>query len=232
MEGIDARLYFVNGDKIGYIHCCKDKVYWNYNSSKLDDISTVGSEVKLRDIADDFCYTIGVNYAAQAYLPSDYRFEPIDWYLDDGKKIQLDYWQDWIQGVFHKNDGYHLPICLNPFRSYGGLDMVREMNLTYSRLAALFQLIPIGIKIIDGYHLYGMNCKYRPDHVYDAYLKADKEWFEWNQRSSLSALSLLRAKTIILQIAESINHLGSPKKNFLQISSRVSLLKRKHGLNT
>lgn len=194
VSGIDARLYFVNGDKIGHIHCCKDKVYWNYNSSTVDDISTVGSEAELRNITDDFCYTIGVNYAAQAYLPSDYRFEPIDWYLDDGKKVQLDYWQDWIQGVFHKNDGYHLPICLNPFRSYGSLDMVREMNLTYSRLAALFQLIPIGIKIIDGYHLYGMNCKYRPDHVYDAYLKADKEWFEWNQRSSLSAQSFNEGK--------------------------------------
>lgn len=194
VSGVDARLYFVNGDKIGYIHCCKDKVYWNYSSSKVEDISTVGSEAELRNIADDFCYTIGVNYAAQAYLPSDYRFEPIDWYLDDGKKVQLDHWQDWIQGVFHKNDGYHLPICLNPFRSYGSLDMVREMNLTYSRLAALFQLIPIGIKIIDGYHLYGMNCKYRPDHVYDAYLKADKEWFEWNLRSSSSAQSFNEGK--------------------------------------
>ena len=194
VSGIDARLYFVNGDKIGYIHCCKEKVSWNYNSSKVDDISTVGSEIELRNIADDFCYTIGVNYAAQAYLPSDYRFEPIDWYLDDGKKVKLDHWQDWIQGVFHKNDGYHLPICLNPFRSYGSLDMVREMNLTYSRLAALFQLIPIGIKIIDGYHLYGMNSKYRPDHVYDAYLKADKKWFEWNRRNSLSALSFTEGK--------------------------------------
>ena len=70
---------------IGCIHCCKDEVYWTFGAKKVE-IGEVEDLYDLQLIADNFCYTIGDNYAAQAYLPSDYRFETLDWYLDEGKK--------------------------------------------------------------------------------------------------------------------------------------------------
>ena len=43
----------------------------------------------------------------------------------------------WINGLFHKNDGYMCPIVLNPFRDKGKVDMNREMRLTQQRMEAL-----------------------------------------------------------------------------------------------
>ena len=40
---------------------------------------------------------------------------------------------EWIKGVFHKNDGYQLPLVINPFREKGNIDINSEKNLAESR---------------------------------------------------------------------------------------------------
>lgn len=42
----------------------------------------------------------------------------------------------WIKAFFHKNDGYQMPIVINPFRTKGNMDINSETYLTSSRLLA------------------------------------------------------------------------------------------------
>ena len=63
-----------------------------------------------------FFYTISVNYSHYA-LNS----------LDTGP---------WINGLFHKTDGYQTPIVLNPMRTNGDIDINVENELVKSRLIA------------------------------------------------------------------------------------------------
>jgi len=46
---------------------------------------------------------------------------------------------DWIQNIFHKNDGYQTPIVLNPMKTDGIIDINRETSLTKQRF--LYNLI-------------------------------------------------------------------------------------------
>lgn len=42
----------------------------------------------------------------------------------------------WIKAFFHKNDGYQMPIVINPYRTKGNMDINSETYLTASRLLA------------------------------------------------------------------------------------------------
>lgn len=178
---VEARVYFLKGNKAGWIDCYDERVEYCF-----DGVSCYVEEVKevktLKDMARTFCYTIGVNYAAQAYLPSDYEQEDGLWYLREGRKLNFDFPNKWIDGVFHKNDGYQLPICLNPYRSQGVIDMQREMSLAYSRLEALFMILPDRIKILDGYETAGSICYFEPKYTFQAFCEADKALYDQMNR--------------------------------------------------
>ncbi|NLR57638.1 ATP-binding cassette domain-containing protein [Chitinophaga polysaccharea] len=64
----------------------------------------------------DFFYSIVVNYSHYAYNVNE---------LDE---------DDWIDGLFHKNDGYRTPLVLNPLRTNGNIDINSENHLVKSRL--------------------------------------------------------------------------------------------------
>lgn len=177
VAGVEARLYFMKGDKAGWIDCSEDRVSYFFDGESLY-VDEVDNVEKLKSMAQSFCYTIGVNYAAQAYLPSDYEQEDGLWYLRDGRKLCFDFPNKWIDGVFHKNDGYQLPICMNPYRNNGIIDMQREMSLAYSRLEALFMVLPDNIKILDGYETAGMICYFEPKYTFQAYCDADKALYD------------------------------------------------------
>lgn len=85
---------------------------------KYEKSSTFDSDLILKsnyeeDFLEDFFYSMIVNY-------SFYGF--------NNKEIG-----DWIHGVFHKNDGYQLPVVINPYRSKGNIDINIEKSLTKSR---------------------------------------------------------------------------------------------------
>lgn len=71
----------------------------------------------------DFFYSIVVNYSHYAY----------------NNDIEGN---EWLEGLFHKNDGYRTPIVLNPFRDSGNIDINSENHLVKSRLIANL-LLPI-----------------------------------------------------------------------------------------
>ncbi|KAA6339071.1 hypothetical protein EZS27_012965 [termite gut metagenome] len=91
---------------------------------------------------ESFFYSIVVNYSIQAYISNDYN--------DNKTKYS------WIDYLFHKNDGYKLPLVLNPFRSHGTINLNTEYDLTIQRLSAL--LIDNN-NFIDGYSFKNISLK-------------------------------------------------------------------------
>lgn len=118
-----------------------------------------------RELAKKLFYTIVVNYSMQAYVEQDYQDENTEW---QDKKAVSPHSSSlaWINGLFHKNDGYMCPIVLNPFRDKGKVDMNREMRLTQQRMEALLIYYKRqGVDYIDGYSLNTIKYTFNPDVV-------------------------------------------------------------------
>lgn len=64
-------------------------------------------------ILKDFFYSIIVNYSHYGFNSNEIG--------------------EWIRSVFHKNDGYQLPIVINPYREKGNIDINSEKVLAKSR---------------------------------------------------------------------------------------------------
>ncbi|MBK9687115.1 MAG: hypothetical protein IPO65_04930 [Saprospiraceae bacterium] len=87
--------------------------------------NTSKKDIENIDDLNQFFYTIVVNYSHYA-LNS----------LEIG---------DWINPLFHKNDGYQTPIVLNPMRTNGDIDINKEKYLLTRRLTAnLLEPIKLG----------------------------------------------------------------------------------------
>lgn len=113
---LDVYIYFEIEDELYLLHMpikegdytlCKYK--GNYSESKLE-----AEKVEL-DFNNLF-YTQVTNYSSYAY--------------------NSDLEGDWIEKIFHKNDGYQTPIVLNPFRKYGNINIGIENYLVTQRLLA------------------------------------------------------------------------------------------------
>lgn len=78
---------------------------------------------------ENFFYTMVSNYSIFAYNVYDFCNE---WDKGD------DYETCWLHHLFHKNDGYQLPIVLHPFRDRGNIQINVEHNLIKNRLITLF----------------------------------------------------------------------------------------------
>ena len=118
-----------------------------------------------RELAKKLFYTIVVNHSMQAYAEQDYQDEKTGW---QDKKAVSPHSSSlaWINGLFHKNDGYMCPIVLNPFRDKGKVDMNREMRLTQQRMEALLIYYKRqGVDYIDGYSLNTIKYTFNPDVV-------------------------------------------------------------------
>lgn len=88
------------------------------------------------DLTADF-YTIVTNY-------SHYSFNQ-----NFDKKY-------WIKGIFHKNDGYQMPIVINPYRKNGNIDMNNESVLTRARLLS---------NILSIHNYNDINPKSKIEHI-------------------------------------------------------------------
>lgn len=105
--------------------------------------------------AQDMFYTLVSNHSIYAYNANDYHGEcngdDLERYFekDYNKKHRLKNPKDietkkytnedkcWLHGLFHKNDGYQIPLVLNPFRNEGCIDINKENTLARERLVNL-----------------------------------------------------------------------------------------------
>ncbi len=105
--------------------------------------------------ARDLFYTLVSNHSIYAYNANDYAGEcngdDLERYfemnynqkhsLKNPKDIETKEYsieeKCWLHGLFHKNDGYQIPLVLNPFRKEGCIDINKENTLARERLVNL-----------------------------------------------------------------------------------------------
>lgn len=105
--------------------------------------------------ARDLFYTLVSNHSIYAYNANDYAGEcngdDLERYfekdynqkhsLKNPKDIETKTYPNedkcWLHGLFHKNDGYQIPLVLNPFRKEGCIDINKENTLARERLVNL-----------------------------------------------------------------------------------------------
>ncbi len=94
-----------------------DVLFYEY-----DKETSLPKKAVLNQNIPDFFYSIAVNYSHYAYNHRD---------LDE---------LNWLDLLFHKNDGYQIPLVINPMRIDGNIDINTENHLVISRLIANFLL--------------------------------------------------------------------------------------------
>ena len=142
MELPDKTIWLSDDNLLGYTpieysDCkeCKNKLGSNRFFRLLEYVPS-----QIQEIADNFFYTVATNYSMMGFLSPDYDRERSVCYTEVEKLPNTFYWKDtsnWINSLFHKNDGYMCPIVLNPYRSNAKLDMENETAITVQRIAAL-----------------------------------------------------------------------------------------------
>lgn len=145
--------------KVKVPHVCFEREeYPKYNKSEIDI-------EQYRELAKKLFYTVVVNYSMQAYVEQDFQDEKTDW--GEGNPYSPHSAEEsWINGLFHKNDGYMCPIVLNPYRDKGKVDMNREMRLAQQRLESLLIYYKQkGKDYIDGYSLNTIKYAFNPEVI-------------------------------------------------------------------
>lgn len=163
-QGFDATLYYETDGYVGSLR-------YNYGAMRMDYHSPVGdasingepfmkyvTKTKMERLTRHFFYTICTNYSIHSLNQQDYT--PNKLWIDQNKDIN----GKWIQGLFHKNDGYVTPIVMVPYRTEDDyIDIDNENDLAKQRLATLAILFGSQDKtFINGYS--PCELVYRFDH--------------------------------------------------------------------
>jgi predicted ATP-binding protein involved in virulence len=103
---------------------------------------------------EKFFYTVVVNYSHYSFntievdglKPGEYgnMYDDNDrpLFYKNGNPAQEIQYPHWLNGLFHKNDGYLTPIVLNPMRTTGNFDVNREQGLSKQRLTGILIMNP------------------------------------------------------------------------------------------
>ena len=113
MNGVYYELRVNNGTKIDTVN-----VKSNQHSKDARDIKVINILQNLdgfqTDILNHFFYTVSINYSHYA--------------------LNSNFIGNWINTLFHKNDGYKTPAVINPMRTEGNYDINEEMIFAKYRL--------------------------------------------------------------------------------------------------
>lgn len=128
-ENVAADLYWISSD---CLYCLKAegmsfKIKRFTFKGKMFKSESDFKEFKFNQFME-FFYTIAINYSIYSL-----------------NSLHIN---DWIEKLFHKNDGYQTPVVINPMRIKGNIDINKEDSLVRYRLMAnLLQPIEIGVDI-------------------------------------------------------------------------------------
>lgn len=142
----------------------------------------------LKDLYRHFFYTYVSNYSIYAYNTFDYATEcNSDRYEElirkNKKKVYDCESKNWLNGIFHKNDGYQTPIVLSPFREKGNIDINIENTLSRERLISLLITPKSNFRTINGHlNVSGFNIS-KINNTYNAkYLNKNVGFYRLQQR--------------------------------------------------
>ena len=110
----------------------------------------------IAELYKHFFYTYVSNFSSYAYNTNDFanecnsdRYEEL---IRKSKKKRYTIEQkNWLNGIFHKNDGYQTPIVLAPFRNEGNIDINTENLLARERLLSLIIAPNSEFRTINGH---------------------------------------------------------------------------------
>lgn len=124
-----------------------------YRSKKIKNRQVQNN---LAELYKHFFYTYVSNFSSYAYNTNDFanecnsnRYEEL---IRKSKKKRYTIEQkNWLNGIFHKNDGYQTPIVLAPFRNEGNIDINTENLLARERLLSLIIAPNSEFRTINGH---------------------------------------------------------------------------------
>lgn len=118
------------------------------------------------DITKNFFYTLVVNYSIHAFYEKNYVNDRIE----KGQPVGF----PWIKCLYHKNDGYRIPVVLNPYRDNGTLNMRAENYLNETRLMSILKYSEnAGLEFIENYRLNNICFNFNPGHVLQKFTVRD-----------------------------------------------------------
>lgn len=137
-KNFDAILFFETDGSVGSIRYSYGHYDYNYYS-KIEDSKILNNKIDkrlsktmLERITRHLFYTICTNYSIHSLNEKDYDPNPL--HLTDDPETN----GEWLNGLFHKNDGYMVPIVMVPYRNNGGIiNINNENHLAKLRLATL-----------------------------------------------------------------------------------------------
>ena len=128
-KGVYADLYYEQGNKVHKIVCKDTEIkFFVENANHILTEYILPKETARLDIFNEFFYTISTNYSLYSLNEDEYVEA-----LEDNRTID----GDWVDGMFHKNDGYLAPVVVTPFRDHGIVDIENENNLAQQRVMAI-----------------------------------------------------------------------------------------------
>lgn len=117
----------------------------------------------LKNLLPRFFYTVVLNQSAYSYNTNDFASECNDEEYEikvrhghnkNEKDEIIPYTNEdrcWLSGLFHKNDGYQIPIVLTPYRFKGNYDINVENKLAYERLISIMVREDEAGRVINGH---------------------------------------------------------------------------------
>lgn len=128
-----------------------------------------------------FFYTLVNNYSIYAYNSFDYKEENTSLEYEAKirkKKYAIDDERSWLNGIFHKNDGYQVPLVLSPYRDKGNININLENELSKERLMALMIMPKQNFRVINNHlEVRGISIS-RKKYVYDAQRVRNKGYYK------------------------------------------------------
>ena len=173
----------------------------------------------LNELYKHFFYTYISNYSIYAYNTNDYyqecnsdKFEELI-RREKKKKYPTEY-KNWLNGIFHKNDGYQTPIVLSPFRTKGNIDINTENILSRERLITLLIMPQSQFRIINN-HLEVIGFKLSKKKIgYNAKYFNQNLGFTRLQQRGYEKFKNLSVKYWGEVIAEDLTKFSSVRKNY------------------
>lgn len=162
-----------------------------------------GDDMSIKEkLSKFFFYTLVNNYSIYAYNSLDYKEENTS--LDYESKIRkkkyaTDDERSWLNGIFHKNDGYQVPLVLSPYRDKGNININLENELSKERLMALMIMPKQNFRIINNHlKVRGISVS-RKRYAYDAQRVRNKGYYK-----NLTQAGFDKIENILLKIWEDV----------------------------
>lgn len=152
VRNIYAQLFFTVDNALCSLKIEDDKLTFTTKGEVMLEFTYAGEESEtkgdIEKIKPFLFYTLVFNESMFAYNSFDFMDE-----ADEKGDV-------WIDKLFHKRDGYQIPIVLNPARVKGNIDVNTENTLANQRMLSMFVGQP---SLREAYHAKGMSCTLREE---------------------------------------------------------------------